>query len=327
MAARACGLKGGSVPGKKPFAAIDKLEPALAKAGVQARWIQVVDDGGNPLVENPYLPCPYSAEVRQANEKLLTQWVEEIHRSGMSAMSWFSLSYCPRANELHPDWRQVSILPWPNAGSQHGHLLRQQPLRRRPDRVLQLGDRAIQAGRDLVRRLLLDAGLGTSLCRSPAAALRARRSSRRRPAWRFPRKSIGPIRRSAGGWPGGTRRSAATSGDWPARYARHIRTRSWRSITIIVFDAPWYSGVPLDRYAADIISGSEAYTAETVDLTMRLCRAYGRSQSEVWRRFDVGPDPQTGVGHLLEHALVCYAAGGQPSFGGSIRFAGRTKTP
>jgi hypothetical protein len=73
--------------------------------------------------------------------------------------------------------------------------------------------------------------------------------------------------------------------------------------------------VPLNKYAADIISGSEAYTAETVDQTMRLCRAYGRAQSEVWRRFDFGPDPHTGVEHLLEHALVCYCVGGQPSFG------------
>jgi hypothetical protein len=48
---------------------------------------------------------------------------------------------------------------------------------------------------------------------------------------------------------------------------------------------------------------------------MRLCRAYGRPQSEVWRQFDVGPNPHTGVEHLLEHALACYVAGGHPSFG------------
>ena len=52
---------------------------------------------------------------------------------------------------------------------------------------------------------------------------------------------------------------------------------------------PWHSAIPIDLYAADIISGSEAFDPDTLDLTMRLCRAYNRPQSEVWRMFDLLP--------------------------------------
>jgi hypothetical protein len=117
---RAClRIEARQFPKNDPFSAIDKLEPALAKAGVQSQWIQVVDDGGNPLVENPCLPCPYRAEVARANEELLDHWANRIRRSGMPVLSWFSLAYCPRVNDFHPDWRQVSILPWPREGAQN----------------------------------------------------------------------------------------------------------------------------------------------------------------------------------------------------------------
>ena len=118
-------------------------------------------------------------------------------------------------------------------------------------------------------------------------------------------------------------------GAFIGRMAKAIRQAHPQAVVAINHyhrcDAPWYGGVPLDKYSADIISGSEAYTAETLDQTMRLCRAYGRPQSEVWRRFDVGPNPQTGVEHLLEHALVCYSAGGQPSFGWFDMFCGQNE--
>jgi hypothetical protein len=119
---RAClRIEGRQFPKNDAFTAINKLEPALAKAGVQARWIQVVDDGGSPLVENPYLPCPYRAEVAKANEKLLDHWADQIRRSGMPVLSWFWLTCSSRANEVHPDWRQVSIRPWPYPGREYAH--------------------------------------------------------------------------------------------------------------------------------------------------------------------------------------------------------------
>jgi hypothetical protein len=81
---------------------------------------------------------------------------------------------------------------------------------------------------------------------------------------------------------------------------------------------PWQGAIPLNPFDADIITGSEANGEARVDLTMRLCRAYGRGQSEVWRPFDCGADPATDprTDELLHHALACFAAGGMPSFGG-----------
>lgn len=307
-------IEGRLQPKDRSLAAIDKLEAALATAGVQSRWIQVVDDGGSPFVENPYLPTPYSAEVAKANEKLLIHWVDQIHRSGMPVLSWFSLAYCSRANAVHPDWRQESILPWPHAGAQLGPCCINSPY---GDALIAYCNWAIE--RFHLDGVWFDGAFLTSVWERPLA-LTCRCAACQK---KF-KAETGLVIPQNVDWANPTfRRWLAwryeTFGKYVGRLAGAIRQAHPHAAVATNHyhrgDAPWYGGVPLDRYAADIITGSEAYTAESLDQTMRLCRAYGRSQSEVWRQFDVGPDPQTGVEHLLEHALVSYAAGGQPSFG------------
>ncbi|MBM3495847.1 MAG: hypothetical protein FJX72_16215, partial [Armatimonadetes bacterium] len=86
-------------------------EAALARAGVQARWIEVVDVEGSPLIRTDHIPC--SAQDPEGNETALRDWVREIHANGMAAMTWYPLSICRSGNLARPDWRQGFIVPDP----------------------------------------------------------------------------------------------------------------------------------------------------------------------------------------------------------------------
>ena len=113
-----------------------------------------------------------------------------------------------------------------------------------------------------------------------------------------------------------------TFGAYIKRLAAGIRAKHPNAAVVINhYHRPginYQSAIPLNPYGADIISGSEASGEATTDLTMRLCRAYGRPQSEVWRPFTVGPKPETApeTEELVHHALTCYTAGGMPVYGG-----------
>ncbi len=312
---RAClRIEGRTQPPTDPLASIDKLEPALAKAGVQARWIQVVDDGGCPLVENPYLPCRCSSEVAAANEKLLKHWVDEIRRSGMSAVSWISLSYCASGGAEHPDWRQVSILPWPEECDPNAACCVMSPY---GDALIAYCNWAIEHFK--LDGVWFDGSFWTPVWQRPlpltCRCLACQKKFTEATGAQIPDHVdwSNPVFRQWLAW------RYRAFGDYLGRLSGAIRKAHPQAIVAVNHyhrcDSPWYSGVPLDKYAADMITGSESYTALTIDQTMRLCRAYGRPQSEVWRQFDVGPNVDTGVEHLLEHALVCYTAGGEASFG------------
>ena len=308
---RACfRLEARQLPKDKP-AAIDQLEPALAHAGVDGRWIQVVDDGGDPLVENPCLPCPYGADIARANEKLLTHWVDRIHRSGMSALSWFSLTYCPRGNALHPDWRQVSILPWPHAGSQNGPCCVNSPYGDALIAYCNWADRTIQTGRGLV-----DGSFFTPVWERPLPLRLVPEEVQggHRPGnpgkIRLGQSDIPPV---AGLALRDVR--APTSAGCPKPYARSIRTQSLPSTTTIAAMSRGTAGSQWTSSRPTSSPVPRAYTAESVDQTMRLCRAYGSPAVRSVAAIRCRPNPRTGVEHLLEHALACYVAGGHPSFG------------
>jgi len=112
-------------------------------------------------------------------------------------------------------------------------------------------------------------------------------------------------------------------GEYIGRLAAGIRTANPNATVVLNHYhrpiIPWHGAIALNPYTADIITGSEASGADRIDTTMRLCRAYGRTQSEVWRPFETAPEnvethPATDV--LLQHALSCFIAGGYPSYGG-----------
>jgi hypothetical protein len=307
-------IEGRIQPHEFPNPPIDKLEPALAKAGVQARWIEVVDKVGSAVVENPFLPCAYSAEVAAQNEKLLTRWVNEIHRTGMTAMSWYPLIFNAQANKLHPDWRQVSILPWPAPGLETIPCCFNSPY---GDALIGYCNWAIE--RFKLDGIWFDGSVWTPIWSSPypltCRCAACQKKFKEETGQEVPQKVDwnDPTFRRWLAW------RYKEFGGYVGRLSKAIREKHPQAAVVINhYHRPgtsWHSAVPLDKYSADIISGSEAFSPESLDLTVRLCRAYGRSQAEVWRMFDVGPNPASGAEHLLEHSLICYAAGGHPSFG------------
>ena len=292
-------------------------ENALAKAGAEARWIQVCDNEGNPLLKNPWLPCPYSDKQTAEHEAILKQWVKEIHDAGMAAMSWYVMYACREGWKQRPDWRQVSILPWPNDHVRTHSVCFNSGY----------GEALVNYCNFAIERIGLDGiwfdgavwseiwvkplplTCRCAACRAkfhkatgrdiPAAVDFADATFRRWLRWR-----------------------TEQFGGFIGRIAKSIRTRHPGAAVAINHyhrpGVPWHSAIPLDRYDADIISGSEAFSPDRLDLTVRLCRAYGRPQAEVWRPFESPGSPEASAEPLLQHALICYAAGGQPSFGGSF---------
>ncbi len=287
-------------------------EQALADAGVQARWIQVVDNWGGALMKSPYLPCAYP-EAEQ-NEAILRQWVAEMHEAGMAVMSWYPLTFCQSGWRERPDWRQVYIVPW------------------RPEDFVccietGYGDALIRYADYAIERLGLDGiwfdgSVWTPIWERPVpltcgcAACRAKFLA-----------DTGLELPSRLDWEDSTFRAWVhwryrEFGDYIGRLAGAIREKHPDAAVVINHyhrpGIPWQSAVPIDRYDADIISGSEAFSPDSLDLTMRLCRAYGRGQSEVWRPFSLPATPEADADSLLQHALLCYQAGGYPSFGGDL---------
>ena len=295
--------------------ALWRRERELAEAGVEARWIQMVDNWGSPLIENPYLPCRF--EKAAEHEVFLKQWVAKIHEAGLPAVSWYPLSFCQAGFQRHEEWRQVSLLPWPPGNAKDICCCFNS----------EYGDRLIKYCCYALERLDLD-GIWfdgsawtpiwerplplTCACQSCKAKFREETklelpqeldwddpTFRRWLAWRF---------EQFGGFIG--------------RLAKGIRDAHPDAAVVINHyhrpNVPWHSAIPLDRYDADIISGSEAFSPDQLDLTMRLCRAYGRGQAEVWRPFTTGRGPDANAEPLLQHALISYAAGGHPSFGGFL---------
>ena len=287
-------------------------ERVLAQAGVQARWIQVVTNNGSPLIPNPYLPCdePQAAD----NEAILKQWVAEMHGAGMAVMSWFALAFCQSGWHAHPEWRQAYLEPWRAEDfcccfeSGYGQAL------------IDYCNYAIERlGLD---GIWFDGAVWTPIWERPVpltcACASCRSKFRADTGLELPTKQDweDPTFRRWVQW------RYREFGQYIGRLAGSIRASHPEAAVVINHyhrpGIPWQSAIPIDRYDADIISGSEAFTPESLDLTVRLCRAYGRSQAEVWRMFNTDGPPEANAETLLEHALICYCAGGYPSYGGDL---------
>jgi hypothetical protein len=299
-------------------------ERQLAAAGVRARWIQGVSSWGSPLIPNPHLPVAADTDPAH-NAELLRKWVADIHDAGMTAMSWYALHSCKSAWAVHPEWRAVSFLPWQADGSHNISCCINSPY----------GEAVIEYCIHMIESLDLD-GIwfdgavwspiwnrpfplccACSFCRErfaadtglefPAAPDWNNPAFRAWTAWRYTRYSefIGEL----------SSRIRAAHPD-AALVVNHYHRPGM----------PWHSAMPIDRFEADIIAGSEAFDPDTLDLTTRLCRAYRRDQAEVWRSFDSQGTPEQDADRLLRHALGCYVAGGHPSFGGDLARPGLVRT-
>jgi hypothetical protein len=284
-----------------------KVEAAFAEA-FDARWIAVVDPSGNPVFPNAAIPTPDPKTEEYGG--ILRKWVDDIHSHGLPVMSWYPLIISLAGGTAHPDWRQVSLTPNPNLFCciNSGY-----------------GDALIGFCNEALERLGLDGiwfdgSSWSNIWQRPIPLScfcdSCRRKFREDTGLDLPAKQdwTDPTFRRWVAW------RFKTFGDYIGRLAAGIRARHPKAAVVINHyhrpQIPWHSAIPIDLYDADIITGSEAAQA-AADLVMRLCRAYGRSQSEVWRYFDHGdiPEQAAQTGEMLHHALYCFCAGGMPSFG------------
>jgi len=291
-------------------------ELGFAEAGFQARWISVVDPLGCAEYASEFVPS-ITPDVAE-NEQILRDWVKDIHDAGMPVMSWYPLVICKSGAAEHPEWRQQFIVPEPEGHCKGNTCCINSPY----------GQAVIDFCNEAIDRFGLDGfwfdgSAFTQIwdrplplsCTCPYCADAFREATGlelptavdwndaafcRWVAWRY-----------------------RMFGDYIGRLAAGIREKHPDAAVVINHYhrpiIPWQGSIPLNPYAADIITGSEASGPDRVDTTMRLCRAYGRAQCEVWRPFDTpAGDPANApeTDALIHHALSCFVAGGMPSFGG-----------
>lgn len=291
-----------------------RIESALAEAGVDGRWISIVNPVGCPYLDNDYLP-PVAGQDLAENEAIMKAWVAEMHAKGQAVMSWYALSIGQSANLAHPDWRQVSVVPWYREAEASFFCCH----------MTGYGDAMINYCIDAIKRLDLDGiwfdGAAwtpiwnrplpiTCYCDTCRATFKADTGLELPTIYDF----SDPTFRTWVEW------RYREFGEFIEKAARRIREACPDAAVVINHyhrpGIPWHSAIPVDHYDADIITGSEAFSPVTLDLTQRLNRAYGRSQSEVWRAFDIDATPELTAENLIPHALNSYVAGGLPSFGG-----------
>lgn len=288
------------------------LERKLREGGFQARWISVVDYWGSPLYPSKFISSPYP--LAKDYEEVLKEWVEVIHGLGSPVISWYPLIFSQSGWENHPDWRQVSLTPWPEGAEKNITCCINSGY---GDALLKLACEAI--GRFNLDGIWFDGSAFTPIWERPLPLTCFCPSCQER----F-RTETGLSLPSKVDWNDPTFRKWVAwrykvFGEYIGRLAREIRTRYPQAVVVVNHyhrpRIPWHSAIPLDLYDADIITGSEATGIYEVDTVMRLCRAYERSQSEVWRPFDLGAKPEDSADDLLHHALACFTAGGFPSYG------------
>lgn len=291
-----------------------EVEYSLAEAGVQARWIQVVGHTGSPLIATPHLPCIEADPA--GNEQALREWVEDIHEAGMAAVSWFAAGICQSGWEHVPEWRQVPACGASTVGVEgimccligpYGQALARYCV----EAIERLGlDGVWFDGAVLTPIWTQPYGLSCSCAHCRAAFDEAT-------GLPFP-ETMDWGAPAYLGWVNWRFRAYA---DAIRRIASAIREAHPTAVVALNHyhrpGIPWRSAVPIDRFDADIVSSSEGFATNQTDLIVRLCRAYGRSQAEVWRNLAYeGAEESDTHTNLVEHALVCYQAGGRPAFGG-----------
>ncbi len=304
--------------------ATETYEANLAMQGVDARWLSVVNDYGEPLFKSRHLPMARDASPDL--EQRLKEWVQLLHARRVAVMSWYPLILNRVAWQRHPDWRQAYLVP-PPPGSVHRKLTCcfNSPY----------GDALIKFVIEAIRKFDLDGFWfdGSSLS----------------PIWHPSRPSVSCVCRHCR-----AKFRSATGLELPERYdwsreefRRWVQWRYdthaayWQRLTDevhkaephagIVFnhyhreDIGWNTAVPLMPFGKGFVSGTEAdWEPLRGAFYTRLMRAYGRADTEVWLPMGRG---RQGMAHgksavfsprpILDFAAACATAGGHCSVGGA----------
>lgn len=293
----------------------ESFEKGFADAGVQTQWLSVVDPLGNPYYVSKYIPSLMKDLDRQASE--LARMVDIVHKNGLAVMSWYPLILNQACYHLRPEWRQIPMDDPAAKGVQRdweccintGY-----------------GDALIDFCNEAIDKFGLDGfwfdgSAWTQIWHRPVPLTclcdGCRRRFKAETGLDLPTKVnwSDPVFRKWVAW-----RYDSFSA-YIGRLARAIRAKHpYAAVAINHYHRPlipWQSAIPLNPYDADIITGSEGSGEDLADLTMRLCTAYGRPQSEVWMPIPIGDDPSKSpeTDRAIHHALTCMTAGGFPSYG------------
>ncbi|MHB0998601.1 MAG: alpha-amylase family protein [Armatimonadota bacterium] len=294
----------------------ESMEKVVADAGVKAQWVSVVDPNGNPYYKSGFIQT--SLDDIGNREKMLKDAVNVMHKKGLAVMSWYPLSLSQSGHYNHPDWRQVYI---GNPETTRHRDLACCINSGYGDALINFSNEAIEKfGLD---GIWFDGSAWTQIWDRPVpyscVCDSCAKLFKKQTGLDLPKKVDwdDPVFRKWVAW------RYDTFSAYIGKLAAGIRKKHPNAAVVINHYhrplIPWQSAIPLNPYNADIISGSEGNGESLADLTMRLCRAYGRPQSEVWMAINIDPESKdtSAQNKLIHHALTCVTAGGYPSFGGN----------
>jgi len=298
---------GSDVPGLQRW----KEEPLMRAAGVQARWIQVVDNRGSPLYPSRCLAPAAGADL--SAKKRLQAWIRAIRNQGMPALSWYPMCYSHEAVRAHPTW--VS-LPLPGGPRKHGEATAHGCIN------TPYGEALIAFAVEAIGELGLDGFWFDGSHFAPGhlvvcACEYCRRKFTSETGLGFPSKED---------WSDASFRHWVkwryrTFTEYWGRLAGGIRrAHPHARVAINHLHRPdggtscWLMGAPLSPTGVDTIGGTESSSLwRTSAFITRLTRAYGYDEVENWMGFHLlhtvlKGDPTV----YLHHALDCMTAGGMP---------------
>ena len=91
---------------------VDETIQGIKDAAIQAWWFSAVDYTGVPLFPSRAYPKSHP----QANRESFLYLIDQAHRAGITAMSWYPMAMSTAITDVHPDW-QMRFLEFPGTPS------------------------------------------------------------------------------------------------------------------------------------------------------------------------------------------------------------------
>lgn len=299
---------------------MEKFEEWAAAAGVDARWIGLVDHIEGAMFQSKHLPP--SKKAKPEYEAQFKEWIKVLRARRFSALTWLPLTLWGPAWEAHPDWRVKFLVDPPPDGESRGHnCCLNSPY----------GDALLRFSVECLQRFDLDgiwfdgAGLHGGAVRQVVGCVCEHCAKR---------------------FLAETGRIIPSKYDWSSEDFRHwVKWRydnfaaNWQRLVdgvhaavpeaAIAFNhyhrenVGWNGAIPLNPFGHDFISATEAdYEPSRAAFYTRCMRAYGRGHAETWmglnaaRTIDRHGLPSENPRKLIDFALGCCVGGGHPSVGG-----------
>jgi len=299
----------------------EQYEQWMADAGVDARWMSVVDAFEGSVYRSRHLPM--RKDTGPECEAHLKAWIRTLHEHRVCAISWYALSLYRPAWEQHPDWRQQYLVLDPRVTYAKATCCINSPY----------GDAVIAYVIEALKKFKLDGFWFDGAAFSPV--------------W----EAAQPVSCCCDYCK--AKFKADTGQELPDRYDWSLpqfpRWVQWRydmfsaywlrleeEVHKVVPEAtlafnhyhregiPWNAAVPLTPFGGNIVSACEAEGEPLKGaFHTRLMRAYDRPDTEVWmgmggirKAIAHGRTPVHNYREVLEFVLTCCTAGGHTSFSG-----------